>query len=106
MTQPKSGEPPSAASRRTDSGGETTHVDARQEQPLAVPVPKNAIMYPPGLCDAFEPLMDICQPRLSKLVFFQSGLIFSIAIEFLVEINRSTFFSIFFFASKINILNH
>ena len=62
MTHPKIGEPSSAASRRTDSGGETAHVDARQEQPLAMPVPMNTLVYPPGLCDAFEPSMDISQP--------------------------------------------
>ena len=50
------------ASRRTDSGGETAHVDARQEQPLVMPVPMNTLVYPPGLCDAFEPSMDISQP--------------------------------------------
>ena len=59
-----------------------------------------------GIVTTFGMWISGSMPRLSKLVFFQSGLIFSIAIEFLVEINRSTFFSIFFFASKINILNH
>ena len=59
---PKSGEPQSAASRQSGPGSQTMHVDTRQEQPVAVPVPKSTIMYPPGLCDPFEPSMDICQP--------------------------------------------
>ena len=62
VTRPKSGEPQSPASRQSGPGSQTMHVDTRQEQPVAVPVPKSTIMYPPGLCDPFEPSMDICQP--------------------------------------------